>query len=132
MPGSAIRPPKIVRTTPAKLARYFADKLAAELGPHNVKRLLDAGVRDFVILDVRTAERFREGHLPGARSMPFETLPTRLRELPKRQEIICYCWDIACTLSTKAAYVLASKGFHAREMIGGFEAWQSAGFPVER
>lgn len=132
MPGSATRPAKIVRTTPAKLARYFADKLAAELGPHNVKRLLDAGVRDFVILDVRSADGFREGHLPGALNMPFETLPARLRELPKRQEIICYCWDVTCTLSTKAAYVLASKGLHAREMVGGIEAWRSAGFPVER
>ena len=132
MASIATRPAKIVRATPAQLKRYFAAKLAAELGPHNVKRLIDAGSRDFVILDVRTAQGFRDGHIPGAVNIPFEELPARLQALSKQQEILCYCWDVTCTLSTKAAYVLASKGLHAREIVGGFEAWQSAGFPIQR
>ncbi len=123
---------KAVRASPAQLKRYFAAKLAAELGPHNVKRLRDAGERGFVLLDVRTSQGYQEGHLPGAINIPFEQLPDRLHELPKSREIICYCWDVTCTLSTKAAYVLASKGYTAREMIGGFESWQESGFPVER
>jgi rhodanese-related sulfurtransferase len=117
---------------PAQLKRYFAAKLAAELGPHNVKRLVDEGHRDAVILDVRPADAFREGHLPGAINIPFEEIPSRLKELPKGKEIISYCWDVTCLLCTKAAYVLASRGYTAREMIGGIDAWQKAGFPIER
>lgn len=124
---------KIIRPQPAKLKQYFEAKLAAELGPHNVKRLLDLGGcgRDFVLLDVRTAEGFRDGHLPGARHIPFEQLPQRMKELPKDQEIITYCWNVTCLLCTKASYILASKGYTAREMIGGIEAWRQAGFPIE-
>ena len=132
MATTTARPPAALRLSPARLKRYFEDKLAAELGPHNVKRLIDAGQRDVVLLDVRSAEGYREGHLPGAVSIPFEQLPTRLRELPKSREIITYCWNVTCLLCTKAAYVLASKGYKAREMIGGIAAWQAAGFPVER
>jgi rhodanese-related sulfurtransferase len=132
MPTTTTRPPKIVAATPAQLKRYFAAKLAAELGPHNVKRLIESASQDFVILDVRAAKGFQDGHIPGAINIPFEELPDRLQELPKRQEILCYCWDVTCTLSTKAAYVLASKGWHAREIVGGIEAWQSAGFPIQR
>lgn len=124
--------PKIIRATPAQLKQYFEAKLAAELGPHNVKRLIDSGSRDVVLLDVRSQEGYREGHLPGAINIPFEELPTRMKELPKDQEIISYCWNVTCLLCTKAAYVLASKGYHAREMIGGITSWQQAGFPIER
>jgi rhodanese-related sulfurtransferase len=129
---TARRPKQAIRISPAQLKRYFEAKLAAELGPHNVKRLIDTGSRDFVILDVRSAEGYREGHVPGAVNIPFEELPRRLKELPKEKEIISYCWDVTCLLCTKASYVLASKGFKAREMIGGIATWQEAGFPVKK
>ena len=93
---------------------------------------MDAGERGFILLDVRKAEAFREGHVPGAINIPFEELPGRMGRLPKGADIICYCWDITCILSTKASYILASKGFRAREMLGGIESWKAAGFPVER
>jgi len=131
MSVQAVRRPAIGRATPAQLKKYFELKLAAELGPHNVKRLLDAGAADLTILDVRSAEGYREGHIPGAVHIPFEALPSRLTELSKQNEIIAYCWDTTCTLCTKAAYVLASNGFRAREMIGGIKEWQESGFPIE-
>ena len=132
MPTQMVRRAAIPRTTPAQLKRYFAMKLAAELGPHNVKRLLDAGATDIVLLDVRTREGYREGHLPGAMNIPFEELPARLNELPKGKDIISYCWDVTCILCTKASYVLASKGYRAKEMLGGINEWQRAGFPIEK
>jgi len=133
MAVTTTRPPKAIRkATPAQLKRYFEAKLAAELGPHNVKRLIDSGDRGFVLLDVRSPEGYREGHVPGAIHIPFEELPARLRELSKGKAIISYCWDVTCLLCTKASHFLASKGYQAREMLGGIDAWQKAGFPVEK
>ena len=125
------RQPAIPKVSPAQLARYFQAKLAAELGPHNVKRLLDAGTQDIVVLDVRSREGYNEGHLPGAVNIPFEELPSRMKELPKQKDLITYCWDVTCILCTKAAYVLAKSGYRAKEMLGGLEEWKKAGFPVE-
>jgi len=122
----------IKHASPAQLAKYFEAKLAAELGPHNVKRLLDGRASDIVVLDVRSREGYREGHLPGAINIPFEELPARMKELPKDKEIISYCWDVTCILCTKAAYVLASKGYRAKEMLGGIAEWKKAGFPIEQ
>ena len=130
--ATTVQPPAIAKSTPAQLARYFEAKLAAELGPHNVKRLLESGARDLVLLDVRTREGYGEAHLPGAINIPFEELPTRMKELPRGKEIITYCWNVTCILCTKAAYVLAKQGYRAREMLGGIEEWQKAGFPVEK
>lgn len=126
------RSPRSIRCSPARLKRYFEDKLAAELGPHNVKRLMDEGARNILILDVRSTEGYNAGHLPGASNIPFEQLPHRLRELSKSKEIITYCWNVTCLLCTKAAHVLASKGYAAREMIGGIQSWKEAGFPIEQ
>lgn len=121
----------IQQASPAQLKKYFEAKLSAELGPHNVKRLLDAK-EDVVLLDVRSREGYREGHLPGAINIPFEELAARLTELPKRKDIISYCWNVTCILCTKAAYVLASKGYRAKEMLGGIAEWKNAGFPIEK
>lgn len=132
MTVASARQPAIAKASPAQLAKYFEAKLSAELGPHNVKRLIDSGARDAVILDVRTREGYNEGHLPGAIHIPFEELPARAKELPKNKDIICYCWNVTCILCTKAAYVLAKRGYRAKEMLGGIEEWQKAGFPVEK
>ena len=132
MAVATVRRSAIPKVSPAQLANYFQAKLAAELGPHNVKRLLDAGASDVVLLDVRSEEGYQDGHLPGAIHIPFEELPARLKELSKTKAIITYCWNVTCILCTKAAYVLASKGYRAREMLGGIEEWKNAGFPVEQ
>ena len=122
----------IPAASPAQLSKYFADKLAAELGPHNLKRLLDEDASHVVVLDVRSREGFEAGHIPGATHLPFEELPRRLRELPKGKPIVTYCWDVTCMLATKAAYVLAAQGYRPKELLGGIEEWRKAGFPVER
>ncbi len=128
-----VRPPSaIAKASPEQLAKYFEAKLAAELGPHNVKRLLDAGSRDIVVLDVRSREGYNEGHLPGAVNIPFEELPSRMKELSKQKDVITYCWSVTCMLCTKAAYVLAKNGYRAKEMFGGLEEWKKAGFPIEK
>lgn len=124
--------PATAQATPAQLRRYFAMKLSAELGPHDLKRLLEAPGERLVVLDVRSREGYRQAHIPGALNIPFEDLPKRMAEFPKPQAIITYCWDVTCTLSTKAAYVLTSRGYRAKELLGGIEAWQKAGFPIEQ
>ncbi len=120
------------RATPAPLRAYFAAKLAAELGPHDLHRLIEDGQRGFIILDVRSPEGYAQGRLPGARHIPYTDLARRLQELPKQQEIITYCWNVTCLLCTKASLLLASRGFRTRELIGGIAEWTAAGFPVER
>jgi rhodanese-related sulfurtransferase len=44
-----------------------------------------------VLLDVRTAEEFATGHLPGAKNIPVQELSARLRELPPKASVVVYC-----------------------------------------
>jgi rhodanese-related sulfurtransferase/DNA-binding transcriptional ArsR family regulator len=85
-----------------------------------------------VVLDVRPPEEYSAGHLPGAVNIPIHELEKRLKELPKRKEIIAYCRGPYCLMSYDAVSLLRKKGIKARRLEAGLPEWRSAGFPVER
>ena len=91
------------------------------------KRLADSGAQ---MLDVREASEYAEGHVPGARHIPYEELERRLGELPREREIVVYC--AAGVRSSVAASVLERSGLPVTNVRGGFSSWVSAGLPIER
>jgi rhodanese-related sulfurtransferase/DNA-binding transcriptional ArsR family regulator len=86
---------------------------------------------DVTILDVRPAEEFEAGHIPGAQSVPVAELKRRLREIPKDQEVIAYCRGRYCVFSLEAVTLLRKHGYRARRADEGLPDWRAAGLPVE-
>ncbi len=84
------------------------------------------------VLDVRPAEEFAAGHLPGAINVPVEKLETYLSKLPKRKEVIAYCRGPYCLMSFEAVEKLRRRGFRAKRLVDGYPEWRAAGLPVER
>lgn len=85
-----------------------------------------------VMLDVRPSEEYAAGHLPGAVNIPIQELARRLKELPKRKEVIAYCRGPYCLMSYDAVALLRKKGVKARRLEDGLPEWRAAGLPVER
>ncbi len=85
---------------------------------------------EVVVLDVRPAEEYRAGHIPGALSMPIQELKRRLSELPKGQEIVAYCRGPYCVFSDQAVELLRAKGFQAVRMDEGIVDWRARRLPV--
>jgi len=87
-----------------------------------------------LILDVRTPADFvgEQGHISSAVNLPLEELDARLAELgddPERPIVIICRTD---RRSSKAAALLARRGFaKARVVRGGMTAWLANGWPVE-
>ena len=71
---------------------YFRMKLAAEAELLAVARQVEAGGGDLVLLDVRDAAAYAEGHIPGAVSLPLADLPARAAELDRGRSYVTYCW----------------------------------------
>lgn len=86
---------------------------------------------DLLVLDVRPAEEYAAGHLPGAVSIPVSELKRRLRELPKSKEIVAYCRGSFCAFAPEAARFLDKKGYRTRVLDAGLPDWAAAGLPVE-
>jgi len=85
----------------------------------------------FVMLDVRTVEEYNEGHVKGAVLIPVQVLAERLAEVPKNKQVYIYCHS--GVRSARASKLLAKHGFtNIENVVGGFEAWKAAGYPVEK
>jgi rhodanese-related sulfurtransferase/DNA-binding transcriptional ArsR family regulator len=84
------------------------------------------------VLDVRPAEEFAAGHLPGAINVPVERLENYLAKLPKRKEVVAYCRGPYCLMSFEAVEKLRKRGFKAKRLENGFPEWRAAGLPIER
>ncbi|HEV2387917.1 MAG TPA: metalloregulator ArsR/SmtB family transcription factor [Candidatus Acidoferrales bacterium] len=84
-----------------------------------------------IVLDVRPAEEYGAGHIPGARSIPLAELRRRLRGLSKTREIVAYCRGPYCVLADEAVALLRSRGWRAFRLEEGFPDWKARWFPVE-
>jgi rhodanese-related sulfurtransferase len=88
-----------------------------------------------VLIDVREFEEFQAGHLPGAIHMSRGMLEFKLAANPQFQsrdlKITLYCKTSGraalCAMSLKEMGYL-----NVNSIAGGFDAWQAAGFHVDK
>ncbi len=122
-------------------ATHLADVAAASaayLGPADTEQvdraelLRRARAGQVTVIDVRPAEEYAAGHIPGAISVPLAELPDRLADLPAGTEIVAYCRGAYCVLAHDAVRLLTTHGRTARRLADGMLEWRLADLPVTR
>ena len=84
-----------------------------------------------LVIDVRHAEEFAAGHLRGARHIENGDLPYADLDLPHDRPVVLHCQ--VRDRSTAAYSILRRRGYGNLALIdGGFQAWEQAGYEVER
>lgn len=103
--------------------------LPVDLQPSDVNSLREnPGV---VVIDVREQYEYDEGHIPGVTLIPLGSIPNRLNEIPTDKQIVFVCRS--GNRSNQATQFLQQQGFdNVHNMLGGMNAWQKAGYKVER
>lgn len=89
--------------------------------------------KDSLVLDVREAGEFAQGHILSARNIPLDELERRLKEIERYKEkpVIVSC-DVGNRSGT-AASLLRKQGFtNVVNLSGGIAAWRQAGLPTEK
>lgn len=84
---------------------------------------------DALLLDVRTSQEFRSGHIKGAKLLPIAELENRMGEITdwKDRQILVYCHS--GTRSAKACRILKKNGFgKLANLNGGILSWKSMGY----
>jgi rhodanese-related sulfurtransferase len=106
---------------------HFEGLLAFETDCWDVHESLAS--RDFVLLDVRSPEGYREGHISGAVNLPHGKINERnLAQYPADTLFVVYCTGPHCNGADKAAVRLARLGRPVKKMIGGVTGWRDEGF----
>lgn len=84
---------------------------------------------DHLLIDVRTADEFAAGHIPGAINISVQSLPDRLNEIPTDKPLVVYCRS--GNRSATATSILIDAGFSPVYDLGGIQDWVSAGNPID-
>lgn len=96
----------------------------------------EAAIRDAdVLLDVREAEEFAAGHLPGAVHASRGLLEFKLSGSPQLASrdlsFVIYCKTSG--RAALAAVAMREMGYlNVKSIAGGFDAWAAAGKPVHK
>jgi glyoxylase-like metal-dependent hydrolase (beta-lactamase superfamily II)/rhodanese-related sulfurtransferase len=87
-------------------------------------------VDHITVLDVRRADEYQKGHVPGAIHIPLRSLPTAYAKLDASKAYTIHC--AGGYRSVIAASLLKAKGFLGiRNVYGGFDAIAQTGTAVE-
>ena len=89
---------------------------------------IDQGVQTFhqtpgaVLLDVRTPEEYRQGHIPGSRNLSLQAIGAMLGMIENRETpLFVYCQSGA--RSSQAASLLRQMGYTNVQNIGGIASY---------
>jgi rhodanese-related sulfurtransferase len=112
-------------------ARDYYDEARKHIKEISVEEAKDLMGKAF-FLDVRTEDEYEKGHIPGAKFVQRAVLEfeTRRKVPDKEAHIVLYCKSGFG--SAFATYRLVQIGYkNAENMLGGWNAWLKAEYPVE-
>ena len=127
----AYAPPYSSAKDPVNMAGFVADNILSgrvQTITWRDKLLTDA---DSVKLDVRTAEEYALGSIPGFRNLPLDELREHLQEIPREKPVV-----VSCAVGLRgylAARILMQHGFQqVFNLSGGYKTWSAATAPLQQ
>jgi rhodanese-related sulfurtransferase len=101
------------------------------LGIGTVPALKEAMANGALLVDVRPAGMYGEGHIPGAINIPIQQLPADLDKIPRDKPVVVSCGSGYLTGMALAALQL--RGYtNVRSFPPSYDGWKAANQPVEK
>ncbi|MEI9895420.1 MAG: rhodanese-like domain-containing protein [Chthoniobacter sp.] len=122
----------LLAADPAPAAATASVAAPKNISVENADKLLKSDPK-VVVLDVRTPDEFKTGHIPGAKNLDFfgDDFAKEIAALDKSKTYVVHC--AAGGRSAQACKVIEKEQlpsvYHLNE---GFKAWEKAGKPVEK
>lgn len=114
-------------------AAHFDALLSLETDCADVAFALQRDLGGFLLVDVRSPEAYRRGHIAGAVNLPHGRINERsLATMPQADLYVVYCAGPHCNGADKAASKLAAISRPVKKMIGGVTGWLDEGLPLVR
>ena len=100
------------------LSGLFGNKKYSNINEEELQKMVKEN-KEVLILDVRTVDEFRSGHIPKSKNIPVQELSSKVGTLDsyKNDEVIVYCASGA--RSASVARVLSRNGFNKIYNLSG-------------
>lgn len=121
------------------IKEFYLAENAAHISPHSLRRKIDKGDQNYVLVDLRSPQEYEREHIIGAVNIPAYTDPNtpayeekdrivrQFRELIEKnpgKEIITYCYSIPCMTGRKIGKILAENDIYVKTLIIGWNEWR--------
>ena len=89
---------------------------------------INQGVKEYmatpgaVLLDVRTSEEYRGGHIPGSKNVPLQTID-KIASVAENKDTVLFVYCYSGARSRQAAALLQRMGYRNVNNIGGIAAY---------
>ena len=126
----AYAPPFSSAKDPVAMSGYVAENvLRGKMQLAYWREVRDADPTQVALIDVRTAEEFSLGSIPGAINLPLDELRGRLNEVPSNKPLIVFCG--VGLRGYLASNILKDNGFKdVRNLAGGLKLYKAAVAPI--
>lgn len=106
-------------------AEFYRSEMSTVVSPTTIKKYIDQGNTDYVLVDLRSSGEYQKEHFKSAVNIPAsslseEQLVKAFEALPKDKEIIVHCYSAYCTLGRQVGEALAGHGIYVHELTVGW------------
>lgn len=134
---------KSEKTKEADLIKEFYDvENAVHVSPHSIRKKMDGGKTDFILVDLRSQQEYETEHIIGAINIPTyknpnipisieteaeekERIINAFKELEKQnKEIVTYCYSMPCMTGRKVGKLLSDNGIYVKTLNIGWNEWR--------
>ncbi len=98
------------------------------LSTHGMTLLVNKG--DAVVVDLREAAEFKNGHIVDAINIPHNKVAERMSELAKFKEKTVVLVDKMGQHTGNAGRALRKEGYEVNRLEGGMSEWQNQNLPL--
>jgi rhodanese-related sulfurtransferase len=108
---------------------FDGDKGLSPLGVLELAERLEKG--RIALLDLRPLDEYEQGHIPAARSIPYDVLSEAIANLPRKTPLLVYCRGPFCAAAMGGNDYLREHRFNSHRLRFSVPEWKAAGLPVE-
>lgn len=118
------------------IREFYAVENAVHVSPHGIRKGIQEGKSDYILVDLRSAEEYEKEHIVGAINIPaykdkdtsdygaVDRIVDAFQSLPKDKSIIVYCYSMPCMTGRKVGQMLTEHGIYVQHLNIGWNEWR--------
>lgn len=127
---------EVKKSTEQLISEFYAIENAVHISPHSLRKKMDKQDKNYVLVDLRSAQEYEKEHIIGSINIPaykdpdtsaydeMERIVSEFKKLPKDKEVIVYCYSMPCMTGRKVGLALAENGIFVKHLGIGWNEWR--------